>query len=222
MKLKTEKGFVGLAAGTFALSLTAGALAFSAFQPAPFSNVEYGAHAAWVSQAETVAEQVFEADLVARVQAVDRAEARHLWHPMPEGVQKVDGRGTFAFTDTQVEVLEVYQGKAEVGDRLWVMQTGADLRTHEGKTARLEAAEDPLYERGDEMVLFLIDISGDSVHAPNRELFRTVNPAGRYLVEGGLVGRIAPHEHAKAQILDLGALEDEIRVAVAERAALER
>ena len=181
MILNSKKGFVGLAAGTFAASLATGALAFTLLQTSTtLEPNDHGISASWVSPAETVAEQVQEADLMVRVQAVERAEARHLWNPMPEGTKRVNGKSTFAFTDTLVEVLEVYHGNAQVGDRLWVLQTGADLMTRGDRISRLEIADDPLYEIGDEMVLFLVDISGDPVHASNRELFRTVNPAGRY------------------------------------------
>lgn len=223
---KKLNGFVGLAAGTFVLSLVAGVLAAPVFFDAPStdaSHVEHaGAHASWISNAETVAQQVMEADLVVRVQAVDRAPARHLWHPMPEGVERVNGQGTFAFTDTQVELLEVYRGDAQVGDRLWIMQTGADLLTREGKLARLELAEDPLYRIGDEMVLFLVDISGDEVHAADRALYRTVNPSGRFQVEGGLVSRADARAAEKGAGLDLASLEGEIRDAITAREKFDR
>lgn len=219
--IHSNKAFFGLAAGTFAVSLVIGSFAHSALDARSVEPAHGGAHASWVSNAETVAEQVLEADLVVRVQAVDRAEARHLWHPLPAGVERVDDKGTFAFTDTEVEVLEVYRGGATVGERLWVMQTGADLTTTNGKLARLELAEDPLYGVGDEMVLFLVDISDDSVHAADRELYRTVNPAGRYQVEGSLATRVGPRAAEKA-VRGLGELESEIAAAVEMRAQLER
>lgn len=218
--MKNQTRFVLAAASTFAASLALGALAMSSLTapettlPAPEHE---GASASWISDAETVAEQVMEADLVVRVQTLQQAEPRHLWHPTPAGAKP----GTFAFTDTQVEVLEVYRGNAEIGDRLWVMQTGGDLVTREGKIARLEIAEDPIYRLGDEMVLFLVDISGDSVHAADRELFRTINPASRYHVEGGLVDQVPFGRHHKARSLDLASLEAQIDAAVAQREALE-
>ena len=218
---KKLKGFVGLAAGTFAASLVVGAFAYSTLQPEPqLADGHDGAHASWVSPAESISEQAREADLMVRVQVVDRSEPRHLWHPIPTGMSRVNGRGTFAFTDTQVEVLEVYHGDAQVGDRLWVLQTGGDLITREGKVSRLELAEDPLYEMGDEMVLFLVNISGDPVHAADRELYRTVNPAGRYQVDGGLAARGDQLE--KANFLALDTLERELRQALKARAAVER
>ena len=217
---KNLKGFVGLAAGTFAVSLVAGAFAFTTIQSPATPDEHHGAKASWVSTAQTVAEQALEADVMVRVQAVDRAQPRHLWNPMPDAASRIDGRSTFAFTDTQVEVLEVYHGDVQVGDRLWVLQTGGDLRTQGGKLSRMELAADPLYEVGDEMVLFLVNISGDPVHAVDRELFRTVNPAGRYQVDGGLAAR--GDELEKAAFVGLDALELEIQQAVADRLALER
>lgn len=43
--------------------------------------------------------------------------------------------------------------------------------------------EDPLYKVGEEYILFLVDISGDHIHAPDRELYRIVNPFGRYGID---------------------------------------
>lgn len=217
-----SKSFIALATGLFAVSLAVGAFVLPT-SSAHLAPEPEGAHASWVSQARTVDQQVLEADMVVRVQVVDRAPARHLWHPTPDGVMHASGQGTFAFTDTQVEVLEVYAGKTRVGDRLWIMQTGADLVTTEGLVSRMELAEDPLYEQGDEMVLFLVDISGDPVHAAGRQLARTVNPAGRYQVDGGLVGQFAmSNDQEKVAILDLASLEGQIRTAVETRLDMER
>ena len=218
--------FVALATATFAASALLGGLAFSSLTTVDGlpTGDHTGAHAAWVSTARTVTEQVMEADLVVRVQAIERKAPRHLWNPMPEGAERVGGKGTFAFTDTEMEILEVYRGDRQVGDRIDVMQTGGELTTRQGETSLLELAEDPLYLPGDEMVLFLVDISGDNVHAKGGSLFRTVNPAGRYQVEGGLVAQI-PSEVPGAFAVengDLADLEAEIRTAGAERAELER
>lgn len=216
MKKEKKLGFVKLALGTLGASLVVGAVAAVAFLPSSSPLLGGEAHASWISTAETVNQQVMESDLVVRVQVLEQAAPRHLWHPTPKGAMP----GRFAFTDTQVEVLEVYRGGAQVGDRLWVMQTGGDLVTRGGKISRLELREDPLYELGSEMVLFLVDISGDSVHAPNRALFRTLNPAGRYEIQGGLVGRNG-FGTVKARELDLASLEGEIRSAVEARNAIE-
>ena len=216
--MKTQKStrFTQLAIGTFAGSLIVGAIATATLMPT--ENLLQGeAHAAWISTSQTVAEQVMEADAVVRVQVLGQSQPRHLWHPTPEGAKG----GTFAFTDTEVEVLEVYRGKVDVGDRVEVMQTGGDLITLTGETSRMELAEDPLYTLGSEMVLFLVDISDDPIHGQKRSLFRTVNPAGRYDVFGGLVSQRAWGAQSRAIQSDLGTLEAEIQQAVRNRAQLE-
>lgn len=224
MNHRSKIGFIALATTTFAISALVGGLAMTATTTDNNLTEHGGAHAAWVSTARTVTEQVMEADLVVRVQAIERKAPRHFWNPMPQDAERLNGQGTFAFTDTEVEILEVYRGDLSVGDRIDVMQTGGELATRQGEISVLELAEDPLYLPGDEMVLFLVDISGDNVHAKGRSLFRTVNPAGRYQVEGGLVAQI-PSDLSAASTFktgDLGALETDIRTAVAERALLER
>lgn len=217
MKKEKKLGFVKLALGTLGASWIVGALAGAVLQPSS-SPLGGEAQASWVSTAETVSQQVLESDLVVRVQVLKQDEPRHLWHPTPKGAAP----GRFAFTDTQVEVLDVYRGKAQIGDRLWIMQTGGELMTRGGKISRLELREDPLYELGSEMVLFLVDISGDPVHAAHRALFRTLNPAGRYEIQGGLVGRGAFGGQMKSRELDLGTFEAEIRSAIEARDALEK
>lgn len=220
MKTQKSNRFAPLAIATFAGSLVLGAVATTLI---PTDNPLQGeAHAAWISTSQTVAEQVMEADAVVRVQVLDQASPRHLWHPTPEGAKG----GTFAFTDTQVEILEVYRGKVNVGDRVDLMQTGGDLVTLTGETSRMELAEDPLYTLGSEMVLFLVDISDDPVHGQKRALFRTVNPAGRYDVFGGLVSQRAWGSQNRggqnrAVQSDLGTLEAEIQQAVRSRSQFE-
>ena len=216
MMKEKKLSFAKIAMGTFGAALVVGAITVMAIAPTE-SVLQGEAHAAWTSNAQTVAQQVMEADLVVRVQVVGQSDARHLWHPTPEGAKP----GRFVFTDSEVEVLEVYRGNVNVGDRLPVLQTGGDLITRGGKLSRLELREDPIYQFGAEMVLFLVDISGDSVHAPNRDLYRTVNPLGRYEIEGGFVGNRAFGDHTKARELDLASLETEIRDAVIARALIE-
>ncbi len=218
MQNMSKVRFSALALAVFATSALAGGLLFHPSQPAIQHET---AHASWVSEASTVAEQIQEADLVVRVQAVDRGETRYLWSPTPDGVERKDGRSTFAFTDTQVEVLDVYMGDAEVGDRLSILQTGGDLVTKSGELSRFELADDPIYQLGGEMLLFLVDISADPVHAKGRELFRTVNPAGRYELEGELASQKAFGPNQKAVATDLENLEAQIAKAVAERADLQ-
>ncbi len=216
MKTQNSIRFTKLAIGTFAGSLIVGAIATATLIPTD-NPLQGEAHAAWISTSQTVTEQVMEADAVVRVQVLDQAQPRHLWHPTPAGAK----RGTFAFTDTEVEILEVYSGKVDVGERIQVMQTGGDLVTVTGETSRMELAEDPLYTLGSEMVLFLVDISDDPVHGQKRPLFRTINPAGRYDIFGGLVSKRAWGSQSRASQSDLGTLEAEIQQAVRSRSQFE-
>ncbi|MEM7585495.1 MAG: hypothetical protein AAF560_19045 [Acidobacteriota bacterium] len=216
MKHKDSTRFARLALGTFASSLVVGAIATATLLPAE-NPLGGEAHASWISTSQTIAEQVMEADAVVRVQVLGQAAPRLLWHPTPEGAKS----GTFAFTDSAVEVLEVYNGRLEVGDRAEVMQTGGDLLTLEGGVSRMELAEDPLYAVGSELVLFLVDISDDPVHGRKGSLFRTTNPAGRYDVFGGLVSQKAFGDLTRKAETDLGALEAEIELAIRSRDQLE-
>jgi len=214
MITKSKTGFAFVAAASFVASLAVGAFVVTAIQTPAEAPEHQGAHAAWVSTAESVPELAQEADLIVRVQALRHGDPRYLWSPAPAGAEIADGRSTFVFTDTEVEILEVYGGKARVGDRLWVLQTGGELVNRSGDSTRLELAEDPLYRSGDEMVLFLINISNDPVHAQGRALYRAVNPNGRFQVEGSLVSRSLLGDPSKSrQQLDLGALEDAIHTA---------
>lgn len=219
MKIQSKTGFVALAAVTFVASLAIGALVTRAnLSSTELPPNHEGAHASWVSPAESVNELTQEADLIVRVQALRQGEPRYMWSPAPAGAERSDGRSTFVFTDTEVEVLQVYSGNVEVGDRLWVLQTGGDLVTLSGEASRLELSEDPLYQPNDEMVLFLVDISGDPVQAKDRSLFRTVNPNGRFHLEGSLASRSLLGNASEArQDLALRGLEEAINQAVRER-----
>lgn len=75
------------------------------------------------------------------------------------------------YTDSEVELLEVYKGSAE--ESMTIMQLGNVL---DG------IATNNVMTIGNEYVLFLKDISGDEVHAPDRTLYRPMNPWGVYTV----------------------------------------
>ncbi len=223
MKLQSKSGFAALAAATFIASLAIGVFVTRATQSTVLPAHSEGAHASWASAAESVNELTQEADLVVRVQALRQGEPRYMWSPAPAGAERSDGRSTFVFTDTEVEVLQVYSGNVEVGDRLWVMQTGGNLVTLSGETSHLELNEDPLYQPNDEMVLFLVDISGDPVQAKDRSLFRTVNPNGRFHLEGDLASRSLLGDASEArQNVHLRGLEEAIGQAVRQRNELEQ
>jgi len=138
----------------------------------------------WVSKAATVSELTRESDLVVRARVAE-APATRVHHmeltemdengnPAKEVVQNM------FFSDTVFEVLETYRGNESM--KITVMQTGGfDPAVSK---IRWVLAEDPLYKVGEEYILFLVDISGDHIHAPDRELYRTVNPFGRYGIDG--------------------------------------
>lgn len=203
--------FVAAATGCLALGFVAGPNLFST-PSSPFDSVTgvQPVHLQWASDADAVVEQLIEADVVVRARVVENLAPRKLVFPLAEN----DPWRTEVnvFTDSVLEVLEVYQGT--VGDRITVMQTGGAVpATAQHPGVDLQVADDPLFVPGSEHVLFLVDISGDPVHAPERRLYRTVNPAGRYLVEGRRVvshpelGRIAERPGS------LDELETEIAIA---------
>lgn len=145
-----------------------------------------GSVASWVSDAVTVSQLKKEADLVVKVRVINAPTTRIVRSELP----MVDEQGTeiigtkiideMAFSDTEFEVLEVYFGKPL--EKILVMQTGG--MDPKNPDLRSEMRDDPLYNIGEEYVLFLVDISGDPVQAPDRELYRIVNPYGRYKIEG--------------------------------------
>lgn len=93
--------------------------------------------------------------------------------------------GGIVFTDHVVRVDKVIKGNLSEGQEIILVQTGGN---YNGRTMQLE--DDPLFERGEQAILFLKDISGDQVHAPDSQKF-IVNgtPQARLkLVEG----RITP------------------------------
>lgn len=84
----------------------------------------------------------------------------------------------------------VYKGPAD--NYITVMQTGGLLSpVNEDSRFNLEIEGGPIFTGGDEYILFLKDISGDKVHSQNRELYRIINPAGRYAIDGDIVPSFA-------------------------------
>lgn len=167
--------------------------------------------AIWKSSATTPAELVDEAELVARVQVVDRDDTFFVTpspFQSPKAAADLEARGyqvpRLPFTPAVIEVLEVYSGGAAAGDRIKVMQTGGLV---DGQ--RAEIVDDPLYEVGSEHVLFLRRVEGS-------DAFVTINPAGRYEVLGSQVEAQSSFFEAgpTAAPTDLADLEAEIRAAV--------
>jgi hypothetical protein len=135
----------------------------------------------WVSQADTVSELSREADLIvfARVRQapVSRIVTQEL--PMLDENGQTIGMATdsLPFSDTLFEVIKTYSGPSL--SEVLVMQTGG---TTPATQQTVQMVDDPLYTVGEEYILFLVDISGDEIHASDRQLYRTVNPAGRFQV----------------------------------------
>lgn len=155
---------------------------------ATVGNTAQTSAASWVSQAITVKQLTSEANLIVRAR-VSKAPVTRIVSielPMvgennvPTGSSKTD---QLPFSDTLFNVLDTYYGKSS--PTISVMQTGGAFP--ETPDVKLEMPDDPLYIVGDEYILFLVDISGDPVQAPGRQLYRIVNPSGRYRIDGSSV-----------------------------------
>ena len=141
--------------------------------------------ASWVSPSTSVDEVKAEADLVVRVRVVEVPVPR-IFRDLSPVIELVNGKDTVVdtqvsevvFSDTMFQVLTTYLGKSD--SQIMVMQTGGPQPDNPKNIT--EMADDPLYQVGEEYVLFLVDISGDSVQAPDRTLYRIVNPSGRYQI----------------------------------------
>jgi hypothetical protein len=137
----------------------------------------------WVSHAMTVKELVLESDLIVRARVSGAPITRVLRHELPvwDENNKIVGSKVVSemlFSDTTFEIIKTYLGKP--GLNITVMQTGGFNQ----KLNRVEEViDDPLYNVREEYILFLVDISGDAVQAPGRELYVAVNPYGRFLID---------------------------------------
>jgi hypothetical protein len=136
------------------------------------------------SEAVTIEELVQASDRVIRARVVKAPVTRVVRMELP--VSDENGKAVdttiiqVLFSDTVFQVLETYVG--EPSKIITVTQSGG-FNPAVSKGVE-EQANDPLYEVGEEYVLFLIDISADQIGAPDRELYRVINPFGRYGVNG--------------------------------------
>lgn len=147
------------------------------------------AEANWVDQSFTVSEQSSAADLIVRVRVLDTTtrELRAILPQYSDGVT-IDGEKEFItlFTDSNMQVLEVYKGKAD--EFITVMQTGASVDETTGDSGKNFAINgDPIFTKESEHILFLVDITNDGVHSTGRKLYRIVNPYGRYEILDGKI-----------------------------------
>ena len=172
----------------------------SSDRPASGNPVQ-GFTAMWVSQAVNVDEVSKEANLIVRVRVVKSPEPRIIRETLPQvevvnGVTRVVGEevSEAVFSDTMFEVIETYAGKSD--PQIMVVQTGGPNPQNPENITQM--MDDPLYQLGEEYVLFLVDISGDSVQAPDRTLYRIVSPSGRYKIENDTVQSYAEKTHDSA------------------------
>jgi hypothetical protein len=168
--------------------------------------------ASWVSQAITVDQLMAEADLVVKARVSEAPKTRVVRHKFPIMDEKGTEIGSkvdeLAFSDTVFEVTETYSGKSAA--KITVMQTGGSLP--ESPNSKSEMSDDPLYNVGEEYILFLVDISGDPVQAPGGgELYRIVNPSGRYRIDGKNVSSYAENVDSVQLPATLGELEAQIK-----------
>lgn len=156
------------------------------------------AEAMWVSSAQTIRDLTEEADVIVRVKVASIDPTRLLIEDLPISAKAQNDysdepilsgeyeRNILPFTDTNFEVLEVYKGDNKLGDLVTVAQTGGLFPADAGSERAnriFEFSEDPLYKLNEEYVLFLWDVSGDKVHAPDRELYLVMTPFARYRVK---------------------------------------
>jgi len=164
----------------------------------------------WVSNAMTIDQLVLESDIVVRARVAEAPITRVISSELPvwdENGNIVDTViSEVFFSDTAFEVLETYVGK--VPTKILVMQTGGVDPT--GLRGIEEITDDPFYKIGEEYILFLVDISGDPVHAPDRQLYRIVNPFGRYRIDGITVSSYGQNLRSIQLPTDIGELENQI------------
>ncbi len=147
------------------------------------------AQAIWVDQGATVAEMAAQADLIVRVRVLS-SETRELRSTLPQYEEDAETitryvEEVMSFTDSQMQVLEVYKGSAE--DTITVMQTGGLPGAVAADATPFSLFGDPIFIVGSEHILFLVDITNDGVHSTGRNLYRTMNPFGRYEIKDGVL-----------------------------------
>lgn len=159
----------------------------------------------------TVDQLMAEANLVVKARVSEAPKTRVVRNELPIMDEKGSKIGLkideLAFSDTVFEVVEVYSGKSS--SKITVMQTGGSIPKN--PNSQSEMPDDPLYNVGEEYVLFLVDISGDPVQAPGRELYRIVNPSGRYRIDGTNVSSYAGIVDSVQLPATLGELEAQIK-----------
>lgn len=159
------------------------------------------AEAMWVSSSKTISDLAQEADVIVRVRVESVEPTRLLIKELPISAKPQDDNSEepiwsgenekiiLPFTDTNLKIIEAYKGDQVSGEVITVSQTGGLIPAQSDQPARFfEFSEDPLYQPGEEYILFLWDASGDEIHAPDRELYLVMTPFARYrVVDNGTV-----------------------------------
>ena len=150
---------------------------------------EVKAHVQWASGAGTVGQQFEEADIIIRGHVLKLFPPKVFEKALPghEDDRRFPPKfDVLAFTEALVKVDKVYLG--DVPGTIRVIQTGGEVAENDNHgDLRIEVGDDPLLEEGKEYVLFLQEVTGDPVLAPNHVVYRIVNSAGRYDIDGDKV-----------------------------------
>ena len=162
-----------------------------AYGDADIEPRNYTSLASWASKASTIEQLKDESDLIVKARVMSPPVTKSISHEFPLKDEKGVNIGTkvdvMPFSYTEFEVLQVYFGKDV--KKITVKQTGGSINGDPKN--RLQLPDDPLYKVGEEYVLFLKDRSGDGGKAPGLELYLTVNPFGRFAINGG--GELSSH-----------------------------
>jgi hypothetical protein len=75
-----------------------------------------------------------------------------------------------------------------------------------------EMIDDPLYKIGEEYILFLRNVSDNSVDESISELYRIVNPFGRYLIENNIVASYGEMYRIETDTMVMNINELEIQI----------
>lgn len=149
--------------------------------------------AEWGSKALSVEELMKEADLVVKAKAITTPVSRIVGFTQEKIEVRGDERksaGSYVdkiiFSDTIFEIVQLYKGNAP--KELTVVQTGG-INPKDPNTVE-QFSDDPIYKLGEEYILFLKDFSDPIVHG-NRTVYFTLNPSGRYIVDGNTVRNYA-------------------------------
>lgn len=112
---------------------------------------------------------------------VTRQETRVIqYHATEAELAEREARGDatgIPFTDFEVTIDKVLKGRAP-STTVTVTQFGGTY-----KDLTIIDPEDPLFQLGDRVILFLRDISGDPIQAPGQIKYMVVAPAGRFRIE---------------------------------------